>query len=105
MNAWMKIDFSYLHENIPGITLFCNYSQLHLRKELKAIGTKEKLIERFNQLPKDFTFDEAIKLLSAFGYSVHNKGATFGSRIRFNNEQAGKYIDIHRPHPGSILKE
>ena len=27
-----------------------------------------------------------------------------GSRIRFKNEETGQFIDIHRPHPGSIMK-
>ena len=27
-----------------------------------------------------------MKLLSVFGYKIHNKGATSGSRIRFKNE-------------------
>ena len=26
-------------------------------------------------------------------------------RVRFKNEQTGQYIDIHKPHPGSIMKE
>lgn len=69
------------------------------------MGTKEKLIDRFCKLPKDFTYNEILKVLSAFGYSEHNKGATSGSRVRFKNEQTGEYIDIHRPHPGSIMKE
>lgn len=69
------------------------------------MGTKEKLIERFCKQPKDFTYDEVVKLLSAFGYAVHNKGATSGSRIRFKNEKTEQYIDIHKPHPGSIMKE
>lgn len=69
------------------------------------MGSKDKLVERFRRLPKDFTFDETIKVLSIFGYTVHNKGATYGSRIRFKNEQTGRYIDIHRPHPGSIMEE
>ena len=49
------------------------------------MSSKEKLIERFKKLPKDFTFEETVKLLSIFGYQVHNKGATSGSRIRFKN--------------------
>lgn len=69
------------------------------------MGTKDKLIYRFCKLPKDFTYDETVKLLSGFGYNVHNKGVTFGSRIRFKNDQTGQYIDIHKPHPGSIMKE
>ena len=69
------------------------------------MGSKEKLIERFKKEPKDFTYEETISLLSYFGYHVHNKGATSGSRVRFKNEETGVYIDIHRPHPGSIMKE
>ena len=65
---------------------------------------KNKLKERFRKLLKDFTFEETVSLLSSLGYQKHNKGATSGSRIRFKNEQTGMYIDIHRPHPGSIMK-
>lgn len=64
------------------------------------MSSKDKLIDRFKKLPKDFT----LTLLGVFGYEKHNKGATSGSRIRFKNEQTGEYIDIHRPHPGSIMK-
>ena len=69
------------------------------------MGSKEKLVERFKKKPKDFTYEETISLLAHFGYGVHNKGATSGSRVRFKNETTGVYIDIHRPHPGSIMKE
>ena len=70
-----------------------------------VMGTKEKLVERFKKKPKDFTYEETIALLANFGYEVHNKGATSGSRVRFKNETTGVYIDIHRPHLGSIMKE
>ena len=70
-----------------------------------VMGTKEKLVDRFKKKPKDFTYEETIALLAHFGYEVHNKGATSGSRVRFKNETTGVYIDIHRPHPGSIMKE
>ena len=56
------------------------------------MGRKEKLLKRFLQLPKDFTFEETTTLLSYLGYDVHNKGRTSG-------------IDLHRPHPGSIMKQ
>lgn len=69
------------------------------------MGKQEKLIERFIKLPKDFTFEETLKLMNGFGYVVHNKGATSGSRIRFKNEENGAFLDIHKPHPGSIMKE
>lgn len=68
------------------------------------MGSKEKLVERFKKLPKDFTFEETLVLLRIFGYEKHNKGATSGSRIRFKNEETDQFIDIHRPHPGSIMK-
>lgn len=45
-----------------------------------------------------------LKILHLKGYEKHNKGATSGSRIRFKNEETGQFIDIHRPHPGSIMK-
>lgn len=68
------------------------------------MGRKEKLIERFCRLPKDFTYEETLTLMKGFGYEEHTKGATSGSRIRFKNEATGAYVDIHRPHPGSIMK-
>ena len=69
------------------------------------MGTKDKLKERFKKKPKDFTYEETVTLLTQLGYELSNKGATSGSRVRFKNESAGTYIDIHRPHPGSIMKE
>ena len=47
------------------------------------MGRKEKLMRRFLQLPKDFTFDEIITLLGYFDYKIDNKGATSGSRASF----------------------
>jgi hypothetical protein len=49
------------------------------------VSTKEKLIKRFLALPKDFTFDELVKLLTALGFSISNKGKTSGSRVKFIN--------------------
>ena len=70
-----------------------------------TMSSIEKLLERFKKKPKDFTYEETLRILSYFGYEVHNKGATSGSRVRFKNEVTGEYIDIHRPHPGSVMKE
>ena len=72
---------------------------------ITIMGSKEKLVERFKKKPKDFTYEETLSLLAHFGYTEHTKGSTSGSRVRFKNEQTGAYIDIHRPHPGSIMKE
>lgn len=69
------------------------------------MGRKEKLIRRFLQLPKDFTFDEIITLLGYFDYKIDNKGATSGSRASFKNTKTGVSINIHKPHPGPVMKE
>ena len=69
------------------------------------MGTKEKLIERFKRQPKDFTFDEMVKLLVGFGYSISTKGKTSGSRIRFINKASLSVIDMHRPHPSNVMNE
>jgi len=52
-----------------------------------------------------YSYEETLSLLAHLGYTEHTKGSTSGSRVRFKNEQTGAYIDIHRPHPGSIMKE
>jgi len=65
--------------------------------------TKEKLIGRLISLPKDFTFDEAERLLNLFGYVKSNKGKTSGSRVLFY--KSGKIpVFLHRPHPTKALK-
>lgn len=67
------------------------------------MGTREKLVERLKRLPTDFTFDEAARLLSLFGYKMSNKGMTSGSRVSFCS--SGKTpVMLHRPHPQKELK-
>lgn len=67
------------------------------------MSTKEKLIERLKGLPKDFTFDEACRLLLLFGYIKSNKGKTSGSRVSFCSP--GKTpVMLHRPHPEKEMK-
>ena len=65
----------------------------------------EKLLERFLKRPKDFTYDELVRLLSAFGYIGDSKGKTSGSRMIFYNERLQHPIMLHKPHPGNILKQ
>ncbi|MCD8288323.1 MAG: type II toxin-antitoxin system HicA family toxin [Prevotella sp.] len=67
--------------------------------------SKDKLIERFKKRPKDFTYEETVKLLSIFGYKERTKGKTSGSRVRFLNDETKAFINVHKPHPGSIVKE
>lgn len=68
------------------------------------MGTKEKLLERLKRLPTDFTFDEAERLLTLFGYVKSNKGKTSGSKVMFIDRQNRKIL-LHKPHPGNVLKK
>ncbi len=65
------------------------------------MSTREKLIERFRLKPKDFTWDELIRLLGYFGYDLIPGS---GSRRKFINEATNHKIFLHEPHPGNILK-
>ncbi|MBR5042164.1 MAG: type II toxin-antitoxin system HicA family toxin [Bacteroidales bacterium] len=65
------------------------------------MSSKEKLITRFCKLPKDFTFDELIRLFAVFGYKIDNKGSTSGSRVLFTN--GSERYCTHKPHPGKVL--
>jgi hypothetical protein len=67
------------------------------------MSSREKLIERFKRLPKDFTWDELVRLFGYFGFVVYNKGKTSGSRVIFSNGEK-EYI-MHKPHPKNIIKE
>lgn len=63
----------------------------------------EKEIKRLQSRPKDFTYDELKKILNNLGFYENNKGKTSGSRVAFINKDNIK-IDLHKPHPGNILK-
>lgn len=63
----------------------------------------EKEIERLKSKTKDFTYNEAKKILNNLGFYEYNKGKTSGSRVAFINKDDVK-IDLHKPHPGNILK-
>ena len=63
----------------------------------------EKEIERLKSKPKDFTYDEAKKILNNLGCLEDNKGRTSGSKVMFKNESNQK-IMLYKPHPSRILK-
>ncbi len=63
----------------------------------------EKEIKRLKSKPKDFTYEEAKSLLNKLGFFEYNKGKTSGSRVAFINYENIK-IELHKPHPGNILK-
>ena len=64
---------------------------------------REKLLERFLNKPKDFTWDELTKVLNGFGYVQISAGKTGGSRVRFISQDYPPII-LHKPHPKPLLK-
>lgn len=64
----------------------------------------EKLLQRLLSIPKDFTWEELVKLLAHFGFEELKKGKTGGSRRKFADAQK-RVIILHKPHPGDIVKE
>ncbi|MHB1177046.1 MAG: type II toxin-antitoxin system HicA family toxin [Daejeonella sp.] len=68
------------------------------------MSRQEKLLQRLLTNPRDFTWDELIRLLTSFGYEEHKTGKTGGSRRKFIN-QRGEIISLHKPHPGNIIKQ
>ena len=67
------------------------------------MSTKDKLVERFEKQPNDFTWDELVRLFGVFGFVVSNKGKTSGSRVMFENNDK-KYF-VHKPHPMNIINK
>ena len=67
------------------------------------MSTKEKLIERFRRQPKDFTWEELVRLFGIFGFTADNKGKTSGSRALFVS--GSKAYFVHKPHPTNVVKE
>ena len=68
------------------------------------MNKKEKLIKRFRTLPRDFTFEEVVTLFLGCGFTLENKGATSGSRVKFYNENDQNAYIMHKPHPINIIK-
>jgi hypothetical protein len=68
------------------------------------MSRQEKLTSRLLSVPKDFTWDELIKVLTTFGYKELKGGKTGGSRRRFTDDNKN-VITLHKPHPANIVKE
>ena len=69
------------------------------------MGQKDKLIQRLKSFPKDFTFDEAERLLGYLSFQRYNKGKTSDSRIIFISNKYKTKIMLHRPHQRKELLE
>ncbi len=63
----------------------------------------EKLLNKFLSNPKDFTWEELIKVLSYYGYIEYTGGKSGGSRRKFIHEKKPVII-AHKPHPKNIVK-
>lgn len=68
------------------------------------MSRQEKLIKRLLSVPKDFTWDELVKVLAHFEYEELTGGKTGGSRRRFVDGNKN-IITLHKPHPGNIVKQ
>ena len=66
------------------------------------MSTKEKLLDRLFSRPRDFEWDELVRLLSGCGFEVISGS---GSRYKFFHPETGSKLSIHRPHPESTLKQ
>ena len=67
------------------------------------MGQKEKLLQKLQENPRSFTFDDAERLLGYCGMYRSNKGRTSGSRVIFTGGGHGDFL-MHRPHPQKELK-
>lgn len=65
------------------------------------MSKKEKLKERLYRLPKDFTWDELVTVLSNNGYEEIPSKGTSGRKFV---DERGHVIALHKPHPGNIVK-
>jgi hypothetical protein len=67
------------------------------------MGRRDKLIDRLKSRPKDFTWEELVRLLEGLGYAEAKSGKTGGSRRRFLHPTA-PVIALHKPHRGNVVK-
>ena len=66
------------------------------------MGSKEKLIERFKQQPRNFTWQEFVRLFTVLGFELSNKGKSSGSRVAFLKDNLS--FLAHKPHPDHYMK-
>lgn len=50
----------------------------------------QKLIDRFLSCPKDFSYDDVVKILNHFGYEEQQRS---GSRVRFINQEKNTSLE------------
>ncbi len=62
------------------------------------MGQIDKLLKKLKSNPKDFTYEECVRVLEYLGFCEINKGRTSGSRVMFVNDQLMIKILLHKPH-------
>ncbi|WP_373275020.1 type II toxin-antitoxin system HicA family toxin [Parapedobacter tibetensis] len=67
------------------------------------LSRSEKLVKRFIEVPKDFTWEEFINVIAYFGFKELKTGKTGGSRRKFVDDEK-HIISLHKPHPRNIVK-
>lgn len=65
------------------------------------MSSSKKLKDRLYTFPKDFTWNELARVLANSGYHEMKSGAT--SARKFKDER-NHIINLHKPHPGNIVK-
>ena len=68
------------------------------------MAKRDKLLEKLQRRPRDFTWDELRRLLRRLGFEQVKGGKTSGSRRRFVHRASGLAISLHQPHPEKELK-
>ncbi|MDO9161324.1 MAG: type II toxin-antitoxin system HicA family toxin [Methylococcaceae bacterium] len=68
------------------------------------MSKQQKALERLlaQPIPADITWDELKKVLEGFGYKELKND---GSRRKFFNKELEAVINLHKPHPGNIVKK
>ena len=63
---------------------------------------KDNLLARLFSKPKNFEWSELKALIK--GLSFEDVSGT-GSRVKFHDPKSGRIINLHRPHPGNVVKQ
>jgi len=63
---------------------------------------KNKLLARLFSKPKDFEWSELKVLLKGLGFE---EVSGTGSRVKFHDPESGRIMNLHRPHPGNVVKQ
>ncbi len=66
------------------------------------MGRREKLKDRFAELPSDFTWNELCRLMKGCGFDQLSGS---GSRFKFYHKDTTRILALHKPHPGNIMKK